>query len=165
MSYSGAVLVGLLRDWMERSVYDELDRVLGELPGLMERPSYNFRYHLFPSLRDLDRRLPGVGLHDVMWAGGLPRIPLPQSFEAVSRPLDQVARSLCASDSPQGLASYSIATASTSHLEQCLKLVPKAKSTDPLGKLTHQPEVETFLGAVAYWSYTGGMLTRAPKPL
>ena len=92
----------------------------------------------------MDSRLPGVGLHHVMWLGGLPRIPLPRAFEAVSRPLDQVARSLCGSDSPQGLASYSIATASTSHLEQCLKMVPEAKPTKPLGALARQAEVKTW---------------------
>ena len=148
VSDSGTALDDLLRDWMERSVYDELDRLLGELPRLLERPSYNFRHNLFPRLRDLDRRLPGVGLHHVMWVGGLPRIPLPQSFEGVSRPLDQVVRSMSASDSPQGLASYPIATSSTSHLEQCVKLVPNADPRKPLGTLAHQQEVKTFLGAV-----------------
>lgn len=148
VSDSGTALDGLLRDWVEPSVYDELNRVLRELPRLLERPSYNFQHSLYPSLRVIDNRIPGVGLHHVAWLAGLPRIPLPGAFEAVSRPLDQVARSMCTSDSPQGLASYSIATASTSHLEQCLKMVPKANPTRPLGALARQPEVITFVGAV-----------------
>ncbi len=164
MSYSGTVLDGLLRDWAERSVYDELDRVLRELPELLERPSYNFRHRLFPSLRDIDSRLPGVGLHHVVWLGGLPRIPLPRAFEEVSRPLDQVARDLCSSDSPQGLASYSIATAATSHLEQCLKMVPKAKPSKPVGTLARQSEVRAFVGAKlaeAIKDYTDSLGNRA----
>lgn len=42
VSYSGSVLDGLLRDRVDRSVCNELGRVLGELPELLERPSYNF---------------------------------------------------------------------------------------------------------------------------
>ena len=147
MSNAGKALDGLLRDWLEAAVYDELVRTLGEIPGLLERHSYNFRHNLFPSLSDLDRRIPGVGLYNVLWYGGLPRMPLARAFEAVTRPLGQVVRSLSVSDSPQRLASYEIAFASVSHLEQCVKLVPDALPRKSLGALVKQRQVKECLGS------------------
>ena len=140
------MLDGLLRDWLDPSTYDELTVVLDQIPGLLERPSYNFRHNLFPSLSDLDSRISGVGLHNIVWSGGLPRVPLARSFEGISRPLDQIARELSVSDAPQRLASYEIASASVSHLEQCVKLVPGASPKKWLGALAGQERVRRRLG-------------------
>ena len=112
VSDRGSELDDLLRDWVERSVYDESGRVLGERPRFLERPNYNFQLDFFSEPEG-----PGSSPSEHWFAPchvvrGLSRIPLPRSFEAASRPWEQVVRSLWVSDSPQGLASYTIPTAS-----------------------------------------------------
>ena len=138
MATGGVTDLGaLLRDWSNAEFCDELDRVLDSMPRLLHRPSYNFRHGLCPALRTLDRRIPGVGLHNLEWRGGYPRVPLAPSFESISRPLEHVAYSLSVSDSPQRLMSYQVAAGAGNHLEQCVKRVPGAAQRKSLGALVH----------------------------
>ena len=141
MSTSGVKDLGaLLRDWSDAEFCDELDSVLDSIPCLLNRPSYNFRHGLCPALKTLDSRIPGVGLHNLEWSDGYPRLPLAPSFESISRPLEHVAYSLSVSDSPQRLMSYQVAAGAGSHIEQCVKRVPGADQKKSLGALVHPKE-------------------------
>ena len=86
MRNSSSGLDSLLRDWLDPSAYNELAQALSHVPVSLEIPSYNYRHNQFPRLCDVDKAVSGVGLHNVEWFGGLPRVPLVWSSEAVTRP-------------------------------------------------------------------------------
>ena len=138
----------LLREWTDSEFCGDLDRVLSSIPRLLNLPSYNFRHGLCPALQSLDSRIAGIGLHNLEWHGGIPRMPLAPSFESISRPLEHVAYSLSVSDSPRRLMSYQVAAGAGSHLEQCVKRVPEAPQRTPLGGLVQpsQGRVISILG-------------------
>ena len=144
----------LIGKWAVQSLLRDLEGTLEDQP-LLPRLGWGFKAGLYPVLRDLDSRIPGVGMHFAMWVGSTPHFPFPgRRFDGVVRPLRYVPYYL-ASPADTQMVARSIVDCSGAHVEQCVKTIRWA-GRKPLGTLVRQPKVRRRLGgdlAVAIEEY------------
>ena len=133
---------GIIRKCANESLLRDLECILENKP-LLPRLGWNFKAGLYPLLRDLDSRIPGVGMHYVMWKGSTPHFPFPgRVFDGVVRGLRYVPYYL-ASPNFEMLA-RAIAECSGAHVEQCVKTI-RGAGRKPLGALVRQRRVRMRL--------------------
>lgn len=134
----------LIRKWAGESLLRDLEGALEGEP-LSPRLGWGFKTGLYPVLRDLDSRIPGVGMHFAIWRGSTPHLPFPgRVFDGVVRPLRYVPYYLASPADTQMVARF-IVDCSGAHVEQCVKTIRRA-GRKPLGALIRQPKVRRRLG-------------------
>ena len=134
----------LIRKWTDESLLQDLEGALENQP-LLPRLGWGFKAGLYPVLRDLDSRIPGVGMHFAIWKGSTPHLPFPgRVFDGVIRPLRYVPYYLASPADTQMLARF-IVDCSGAHVEQCVKTIRWA-GRKPLGNLVRQHKVRRRLG-------------------
>ena len=139
-------LQSLAERLLPTALYTELEAILEEAEGIFDQPSFDFEHDLYPRLRNLDKQIPGVGMHDVIWYQGTPLFPFSRRFEGVIRPLTYVPYYLV---SPRGYGTMArfVIDACGAHLEQCAKRVRRAPGRKPLGGILSTPAVQRRLGS------------------
>ena len=135
----------LIATWAGASLATDLESVLADPAHLASRLGWEFKTDLYPLLRELDSRIPGVGMHFVVWNGSTPLFPFPgRRFDGVLRTLRYIPYYLASQAAPQMMA-RSVAYFSGAHVEQCMKTLNR-RNKDPLGGFVRKRPVRKRLG-------------------
>jgi len=127
--------------------------LLVQLDSALKLRVTNFKRDLFPSLKEIDLAIPGVGFQFVIWVEHEPKFPFPGwDFDAIARPMKYIPTYLAS-----GMKFFNIARAiardSGGHVEECLKafcsrlnLPVRGYERLPLGTLARRSVVIDSLG-------------------
>ncbi len=135
----------LINEWADSSILRDLETMLVTQLFMPSHLGWDFRTRLYPLMRDLDSRIPGVGMHYVAWRGATPHFPFPgKEFDGVVRTLRYIPYYLASQANLQMMA-RSVAEFSGAHVEQCVKLLSRTRKKS-LGVLVRQARVKKRLG-------------------
>lgn len=127
--------------------------ILNKLDNALKLHVTNFKRDLFPSLKEIDLLIPGVGFQYVIWIDHEPKFPfLGWDFDAIARPMRYIPTYLA---SGIGFVNISRAVALNSggHVEECVKayctkITPTVDGYEwmPIGRLARNSVLVESLG-------------------
>lgn len=108
---------------MDREIGNLLHASLPALASIIgtevNKPTTDFKHDSYPRLAAIDKQIPGIGMHYVIWKGSTPLFPFEPIFDGIVRPLSYVPYLLASNVHPM-TASRMITQDIGGHIQECI---------------------------------------------